>query len=359
MGEVAVAVNENTPPVQIGLATGGKIAGMVVAPDGTPAKGRLMLAGPGIPWSSATDETGSFAFAHRPAGHYQLTADTSAGNAKLEFELGENEIKEGIVLQVGACHAVRGVIKGLRPEQLEHTFVSVQPESKGGGNFSAKPDEQGAYAVRGVSPGRVRVTAYADSRQKSRTIDVPADQDVVLDMVFPPGVRLSGLVTQGAKPAADRNIWVGSPEGKADTGYQARTAQDGRYEVEGVPPGEYRISVGEDASRVVTIAGDTVVNFDIPLVQIGGRIVEEGGTVPIVGAGVHVIGSEPQTAVVRSYKESNDFGQFRLVGVEPGEIVLTVYKPGYEMHREKIPYSSPITNKTITLRKSAGRSQLR
>ncbi len=63
-----------------------------------------------------------------------------------------------------------------------------------------------------------------------------------------------------------------------------------------MPPGEYRISVGEDASRVVTIAGDTVVNFDIPLVQIGGRIVEEGGTVPIVGAGVHVIGSEPQTA---------------------------------------------------------------
>ena len=30
-----------------------------------------------------------------------------------------------------------------------------------------------------------------------------------------------------------------------------------------------------------------------------------------------------------------------------------IYKPGYEMHRETIAYSSPIT-KTITLRKSAG-----
>ena len=124
--------------------------------------------------------------------------------------------------------------------------------------------------------------------------------------------------------------------------------------MEGVSPGEYRISVGEEASRIVTIAGDTVVNFDIPLVQIGGRIVEEGGTVPIVGAGVHVIGSEPQTAVVRSYKERDDFGEFHLVGVEPGEVVLTVYKPGYEMQREKIAYSAPITNKTITLRRSAG-----
>ena len=62
-----------------------------------------------------------------------------------------------------------------------------------------------------------------------------------------------------------------------------------------MPPGEYRISVGQDASRVVSIAGDAVVNFDIPLVQIGGRVVEDGGTVPIVGAGVHLIGSEPQT----------------------------------------------------------------
>jgi hypothetical protein len=34
--------------------------------------------------------------------------------------------------------------------------------------------------------------------------------------------------------------------------------------------------------------------------------------------------------------------------------VLEVYKPGYELHREKIAYSSPITDKTITLRKSAG-----
>src|SRR4029450_10947567 len=35
-------------------------------------------------------------------------------------------------------------------------------------------------------------------------------------------------------------------------------------------------------------------------------------------------------------------------------IVLMVYKSGYELHREKIAYSSPITNRTITLRKSAG-----
>ena len=352
--EIAVIVNDDTPPLEIGLMTGGKIAGMVVAPDGTPAKGMLALAGPGMPHGSQLDETGSFSFANRPAGRYRLTANTPAGNARLDFELAENEIREGILLKVSEGRSVRGVIKGLRPEQLERTFISVHSESKSA-NFVATPDEQGAYTVKGVPPGRARVDVDADmSRYAHKSIDVPADKDVVLDIVFPPGARVSGRVTQGAKPAADRSIWVGSPDGKAGVGYRGRTAQDGGYEIEGVPPGEYRISVGQDASRVVSIAGDAVVNFDIPLVQIGGRIVEDGGTVPIVGAGVHLIGSEPQTALVRNYKESNDFGQFQLVGVEPGEVLLSVYKPGYEMHREKIAYSSPITNKTITLSKSAG-----
>jgi len=350
--DITVTVSEDTPPVEIGLSTGGKIAGMVLAADGMPVKGHLMLAGPGVPFHSRLDETGSFSFANRPAGRYRLTASTVAGNASLDFELAENEIREDIVLKIAAGRSVRGVIRGLRTEQLERTYIGVRSKS---GYLNAKPDAQGAYLVRGVAPGRALVDVNADeSRRIAKSIDVPADRDLVLDIAFPPGARLSGLVTQGGKPAPGRSLWLGPADGKGDTGYQARTAQDGRYEVEGVQSGEYRISVGQDASRVVTIAGDAVVNFDIPLVQLGGRIVEDGGTVPIVGAGVHVIGTEPQTAHVRNYKEADDFGQFRLTGVEPGDLLLTVYKPGYEMYREKIAYSAPITNKTIMLRKSAG-----
>jgi hypothetical protein len=352
--EIALKVSGDTPSIAIGLATGGKVAGMVLSPQGMPAKGSVFLAGPGIPFHKLVDETGSFSFEHRPAGHYQLTARTDAGAASQEFELAENEIREDIVLKVGEGRSMRGVVRGLRPEQLKQTFISVHFEAKRA-SFSAQPDEDGAYAVRGLPAGRAQVTAYAAmSRQITKTIDVPADKDVALDIAFPPGVRLSGLVSQGGKPAGERSIFVAPPDGKREMTYQARTAQDGRYEIEGVQNGEYRVSVHEGISRIVTIAGDTVVNIDMPLVQLGGRIVENGGTVPIVSAGVHVIGTEPQTAIVRSYKESDDFGQFRLIGIEPGEILLTVYKPGYEMHREKIAYSSPITNKTITLRKSAG-----
>ena len=201
---------------QIGLTTGGKVAGMVLSTQGTPAKGGVFLAGPGIPFHKQLDETGSFSFANRPAGHYRLTAHTDAGNASQEFELAENEIREDIVLKVGEGRSMRGVVRGLRPEQLKETFISVHSEAKRA-NFSAQPDEHGAYAVRGLPPGRVQVTAYATmSRQITKAIDVPADKDVVLDIVFPPGVRLSGLVTQDAKPAGERSIFVAPPDGKGD-----------------------------------------------------------------------------------------------------------------------------------------------
>ena len=136
--------------------------------------------------------------------------------------------------------------------------------------------------------------------------------------------------------------------------YRATTSADGQYEIEGLPPGEYRLRADEDISRTITMAGDAVLNIDIPSVQLSARVLEDGGTVPIVGAKVYLRGSAPETARVRGDKQTDDFGQFAFTGIEPGEIVLIVYKPGYEMHREKIAYSSPVTNKTITLRKSAG-----
>lgn len=352
--EVPVIVTEDTPPLEIGLATGGKVAGMVIAPDGTPASGHVMLARTGVSYGNKLDETGNFSFAQTAAGSYQLIAMTPAGSASLEFELAENEFREGIVLKVSAGRTVRGVVKGLPPEQLEQSYVSVRSESKG--SFAtARPDGQGAYVIRGVPSGRAHVTVGVKiSARVEKTIDVPADKDVVLDIVFPPGVRLSGRVTQDATPLADRTVLVGSPDGKRRMLYEGSTAQDGGYQIEGVVPGEYRVAIHEGTSRVVSIAGDTVVNFDLPLVQIGGRIVEDGGTAPIAGVGVHAIGIEPQTGGVRSYKETDDLGEFRLIGIEPGEVLLTVYKLGYEMQREKISYSSPITNKKITLRKSAG-----
>lgn len=351
--ELGILVDEKTPPQEIALSNGGTIAGTVTTTAGVPVKGSVRLEGPGPGYFSETNDAGQFSYTHMQAGRYRVSADTSAGSARQEFMLGQDEIKDGIALIVGAGRSVRGTVRGLRPEQMQRTDLLLQIESENA-SLSARPDERGAYVLKGVPPGHAVMTVFGPGLQFDKTVDVPSDQDVTLDIVFPTGARLSGRVTQDGKPAANKNLWMGLVDDKSRTLYRARTSEDGQYEIEGLPPGEYRLRADEDISRAITMAGDAVLNIDIPSVQLSARIVEDGGAVPIVGANVYLRGSAPETARVRGDKQTDDFGQCALTGIEPGEIVLMVYKPGYEMHREKIAYSSPITNRTITLRKSAG-----
>ena len=351
--ELIVVVGEKTPPQEIVLSSGATIAGMVTTTSGVPAKGHIQLKGPGPGYFGETSETGQFSFNHMPPGKYRVSADTSAGSAMQEFVLSQDENKGGITLIVGAGRTVRGTVRGLPPAQLQEVIVGLRSESDGA-RFSARPSESGSYALHGVPSGHGVMHVFTRSLEFDRQVDVPADQDITLDIVFPTGARLSGRVTQGGKPAANRLVWMAPVDNKSDVLYRARTSEDGQYEIEALPPGDYRLRANEDISRAITIAGDAVLNIDIPVAQLSGRVVEPGGAVPIVGASVYVRGSATETARVRGDKQTDDFGQFTLTGIEPGEIVLMVYKPGYEMHREKIAYSSPITDKTITLGKNAG-----
>jgi hypothetical protein len=351
--ELLVAVDEKTPAQEIALSTGARIAGTVTTTAGAPVKGRIHLDGPGPGYSHETDEAGQFSFKHMPPGRYRVSADTSAGSANHEFMLAQDEVKDGITLIVGAGRSVRGMVRGLRAEQLPRAHIMLRSESAGGAFFSARP-EKAAYVLNGVPPGHAVLRVFGADVQFEKQIDVPLDKDLALDIVFPTGARLSGRVTQGGKPHANKNVWMGPIDNKSDTLYRARTSEEGLYEIEGLPPGDYRLRAEDDISRPITMAGDATLNIDIPSVQLSARVVEEGGTVPLVGADVIVRGSAPETARVNVDKQTDGFGQFALTGISPGEIVLQVYKPGYEMHREKITYSGPITNRTITLRKSAG-----
>ena len=351
--QLPMVVDEKTPPQEIALSTGGTIAGIVKTTSGTPVKGRVWLNGPGPGYIGESNDAGEFSYKHMPAGRYRVSADTSAGSARLDFVLQQDEVKDGIVLVVGAGRSVRGMIRGPRPERIKATHLLLRTASREV-SVSTNADERGAYAFNGVPPGRAVISVFGSGLQFEKQVDVPADQDVMFDIVFPTGATLSGRVTQGGKPAAHKNVWMRPAEAKDDMLYRTNTSEDGVYEIEGLPPGDYRLRVSDDISRPVTIGGDTVLNIDIPSVQLSARVLESGGSVPIVGAKVYLRGNAPETARVVGDKQTDDFGQVALTGIEPGEIVLMVYKPGYEMHREKIAYSAPITNKTVSLRKSAG-----
>jgi len=345
-----IVVDEKTPPQEIALSVGGRIAGVLRTQSGAPIEGQVGLGGLLVS-GGGSKASAEFSFDHLAAGHYMISASTALGTARQEIDLGPSERKEDVVLIIRPGRSVRGTIRGVRPEQLTSTRVIL---GSGSIYMRALVDEHGAYAIHGVPPGQARVTVLAGDRQVNKKVEVPADQDLALDIAFPTGARLSGRVTQDGKPATARMVWMAPADAKDEWKYRGRTMPDGSYEIDGLPLGEYRVQADEDISRTITIAGDAVLNIDIPSVQLKGRVVEDGSSIPIVHADVHVRGIDSATARVHGYKPTNDFGEFSLTGLEPGAIMLIVYLAGYELYQEKISYSAPITNKTITLRKSSG-----
>jgi hypothetical protein len=353
---VAITVDERTPPQEIGLSAGGTIAGTVVTAAGEPAKGYVTLQGPGgMLFANQTSETAEFAFEHLSAGRYRLSAGTDgtgAGRTSQDMTLGEDEINANVVVVLDAGRSIRGTIRGVRPEQRERIQVFARHEFKAGVS-RASIDAQGAYVLNGVPPGNVDVTVFGPGLQLAKRVVVPLDDDVTLDLDFPSGARLSGVVTKGGKPARDTTVWMRSVNDESKFQYYGTTSEEGRYEIDGLPPGDYFVRADDDISRRFTVVDDAVLNIDMPMVQLSARVVEDGA-VPIVGAHIYVRGSALETARVLSDSETDDFGRFSLTGIEPGEIVLTVYKAGYELYRENIVYSAPRTNQTITLRKGDG-----
>jgi hypothetical protein len=349
---VEVAVEEKTPPLEIAIFTGGTLAGSLTTAAGAPIHGSISLEGPGMNFGTETKATGEFSFRHLRPGAYRIRASTSAGSGSQVVVLGQDEIRTDIVLATEVGRTIRGTLRGPQPTQVDDVEVFLRHESTDR-SVTSQVDQHGAYALRGVPPGRAVITVFSQWLQFDRKVDVPADQDLTLDLVLPAGARLSGRVTQGGKPAVGRAVYMRPVEDASSMLYGTDIQADGSYVIEGLPPGDYRLRAHEDVSRLVTIAGDTVLNIDIPSAQLAVRVVEEGGAVPIVGAKAHLRGSEPATARVRGDRDTDHFGEFRLTGIEPGEVVLMIYKPGYELHREKIAYSEPMS-KTIRLRKSAG-----
>ena len=137
--EIMVFVDDRTPEQEITLSSGATIAGIVMTTSGGPAKGKIHVQGPGPGHLSETTDAGEFSFRHMPAGRYRLSADTSAGSTTHVFELQQDEIKEGILLVVGAGRSIRGLVTGLRPEQFQHVALHLHSESNSA-FFSANPD---------------------------------------------------------------------------------------------------------------------------------------------------------------------------------------------------------------------------
>jgi hypothetical protein len=357
--EVEIVVGDETAPVEIPLFVGGSISGRLTAADGVTAlagSAGLFRLDERFGSSSRTTQSGEFSYQHLPAGRYKITGQAAGMTTEREITLAANERIEGIVLALGAGHSIRGVVTGLRPEALERVNMGWDNRGDGGGPPAPiRVDARGAYELRGVPPGRVNLWAEVhNSRRLSRTVEMPRDRDLTVNFEFPSGVRLSGRVTHRGKPVVGAMVNPRQPRTGGELSiHGATTTQQGDYVIEDLPPGEYFLRIANYRSRLIQVSDDMVFDMDVPSAQLSGQVLEAGGKVPVIGAEVVIWWAE-DPARIRQFAITDNFGRFVIVGLEPGEFVLSAHKSGYELYREPFSFGAPVADMTIRLSQAKG-----
>ncbi len=356
---VDVVVHDDLAPLEIGLSTGASISGRLTAGDGVTAvsgsAGLLRTGGASFGRDVPTNDAGEFSFRNLAPGSYRLIGRGPVGSATREFVVSGSEQIEDVTLALHGGRTIRGTITGLRPGDLQQLSVSLQPEGGVGNGATATINERGEYELRNVQPGRARLSADVNNRrQLMRTIEVPANKDVTVDFDFPQGARISGRVTNRGKPVV--GVWLEPhpiQESEGVSLYGAATSQDGRYLIGDVPPGEYTIWIQGSKSRVFQVSGDTVFDIDASP-HLAGHILEDNGDAPIAEARLELWPADAKSSQISAFDESDHFGRFSMAGLESRDFLLTVYKPGYAMFRERLAYATPILDMTIRLRRDLG-----
>ena len=278
---VSVGVSEQLSAIDIQLQAleTGSVMGTVTRPDGAPVAGRVQLLDPGMPianlavWFRTAGSNGRFTFHGVPPGAYVVSAQASAGKPGQELtatvgaqvsEGGTHDVALTLRAGVSASGSVdlaslRGV--DLRRVQVDLMKITTAAEWEVPLGTDV-PDAEGRFVIHGLSPGLYRIgvrglpdgwnlesAVFDDTDAADRHLRI--ETQPVSGGVFTFTTRragVTGVVTNGGRPVSDQAVLIfpGDAELWVPRSRRIHIAQpdaEGRYAIQGLPPGEYRIAV--------------------------------------------------------------------------------------------------------------------
>jgi hypothetical protein len=334
--------------VDFELQRGLEIAGRVLGPDGSP------VGGASVQWTAAesplgrsyshepparSDAAGRFVLGGLEPGRYHLgaRAEGFAGAVTdTPVELRDHSV-EGVVLQLRDGITLQGVVRGLSVEGLATVSVRAMPFGalpRGSltEESSARPDFDGRFEISGLHPGRWQVIASLG--QQSRTARAMAElvssESPFVELDFGEGFALSGQVLLDGRPAPGLHVLA---HGDAVVGAQAMTDVNGRFLLEGLPPGQIGVLVryeGATHHESVSLDGDREIVIDLRPAQVSGRVVAIGTGEPVAGARLMASRRSADGGSLGSggFSESAADGSFTLRLTE-GSHTLAVSRSGF------------------------------
>lgn len=363
------------------------LSGRVVDGDGAPVAGAEVQAWP----SAARSQETTVATTSEPDGTFRLpglapgrpvdveVAAAHGQRVSLRRVVPDPQEPLEVVLPAGA--EVFGRLVGEDGEGVAGPFVTVwvwSPEEDGGGTMERRftaTDEDGAFRLAGLPPGRVKLEASHGSRAVERELAEPlrpGEQRGPLELVLPDGAPLAGRVLRAdGTPAVGARVAVrmlpaepppvtageeGAPPWRFQETRRVRsvaTGSSGGFTMPGVRPGAVEVTcdLGRDGRarwRGTVEPEGTWVELRVePQLYVAGRVRDAAGrplvatvwllavdgTVPPLTATADVVyqpGGEPP---YRRGDRSRADGTFFIGDLPPGRYALSAEAAGF------VPYA--------------------
>lgn len=342
----AELVEVGTSGLVLTLSTGLAVEGRVVDDLGRPLadfsivanrieNGRQRFSPAGDLSRSYRDADGSFRMEGFAPGRWELRGQSKdhAASDPMRVTLPG---AEPVVLVVPREAVVSGRVLDPSGAPLAAATVQVDEERKRNGftfvDDGKAADENGFFEIDGLGPGKIVLQASGSSFAPSapQTLELAAGETLagLVLRLRPGGTILGELVGSDGRPRTG-NVWL---NGAGFSAYPEADA-DGRFQVNGVPPGEMRLGAQTEEGlqidqRVTLGEGETVrVRLAPPgrLVRLHGSV--RAGGEPLARAGVSAMRSDDGKAPARasSYSQTLEDGTYELQLPGSGRYRISVH----------------------------------
>jgi uncharacterized GH25 family protein len=227
-----------------------------------------------------------------------------------------------------------------------------------GNRQSAKGDDEGTFAFEGVSPGFIQLRAQAPRRQSAAVegLEVKAGGALTgVEIVLAPGGSITGRVLgpDGQPIVGAQVLLAGSGQNAVFPSFfpgSRGTDGDGRYRLDGVPPGPRTLEAHAEgytrAVRDVDVTGE-MEGIDFTLqkgLEISGRVVDDAGA-PVPGAMIMLLTSSSPLSTPPVVSSAD--GGFRFAGVQDGTFNLGAHKEGYSFSPREEPLTVTVAGASV------------
>jgi len=329
------------------VETGVRVEGRVVDPDDRPVAGARIRAVPqgsgwgnrrNQPFEGTTDAAGHFAFGDLRRGERVSLLAEKPGYAKGQLEGVEVPTEEPVEIVLEPAARVSGTVKDPEGRPVEGARVAVDVSGGRGWGLSrssdpTRTDAEGRFTLADVPPGDVTLQADAEGYLRDGLLHLrvePGARVEDVEITLTPGATVLGrVVGPDGEPLPEARVSLLEEARRFGFGGSARTDGDGRYRLEGVPPGARTFAAVHEshprATRDLEVrSGENRLDFRLPTGQeVSGRVADASGR-PVSAATVWLAGMSRGES--RNEVSASD-GSFHFSGVADGRYRLQARHP--------------------------------